>query len=664
MDNDVISLITLLLERPFITLHEVINESSSTRRQVLYRLEKVNTLLQQEKLTVIRLLPTNLFNVDETSKQFLRQFILEKKDIQVYYFNKHERQVYGFLMLFIETDYLPLSFFMEALGVGRSSALQDLKGLAVVLSGYGIELKNNRTRGYYLDGSEMSIRRYMMREVILSISDEHNTRVFDLFIEKFRLATYDYSKLVTFELAKKHGIVFVEDRLLEFIYIFILLHTRICNTQLSAINHAEIRDIPVITLLNDSKEHEFTLELIQYYKNTELINDNEVKYISAWVLGISVGNVEENTDDCVVIAEIVGKIMSRFELLSGIHYKDTEEIFRQLYSHFRPAYYRLLYRLPINNPLSDKVKEEYKDLFAMVRETMKPFSVLFNEEVPDDELSYLTMHFASIYTRNREGELYHKTKALIICTNGIGTSAILFNELNSMFPEIEFLAPIEIGEFDVDRYHVDLIFTTQLLRFTFTTSTPIIRVSPIMDVYERFEVEKEVYSYIGSPLHQPSNIDVLLKVIERNAVIQNRKNLITDLQSAFTQFKDTSSFDQQKEHQLELVDMISIDSIQLNVEVKSTQEALYQSGQVLVKNLAVTESYLDKIVHSSENILPDFVIAPHIALPHTLPKYGALKYAIAITTLKTPVNFKNSSNHSVFKCSEQCSSSGCDVFTA
>ena len=105
----------------------------------------------------------------------------------------------------------------------------------------------------------------------------------------------------------------------------------------------------------------------------------------------------EETKDCILISDMVGKIMTRFEYLSGVHYQDREEIFIQLYSHFRPAYYRLLFKLPIFNPLCDKVKEEYGELYQLMEETMKPFHVIFGEEIQSGEIAYLTMHFASIY---------------------------------------------------------------------------------------------------------------------------------------------------------------------------------------------------------------------------------------------------------------------------
>ncbi|MCB6288720.1 PRD domain-containing protein, partial [[Clostridium] scindens] len=95
----------------------------------------------------------------------------------------------------------------------------------------------------------------------------------------------------------------------------------------------------------------------------------------------------------------------------------------QLYSHFRPAYYRLLCRLPIFNPLCDKVREEYRELYQLVEETMKPFHVIFGGDIPAGEIAYLTMHFASIYSDQKAFEIAKQKTALVVCSNGIGSSA-------------------------------------------------------------------------------------------------------------------------------------------------------------------------------------------------------------------------------------------------
>ena len=56
---------------------------------------------------------------------------------------------------------------------------------------------------------------------IYTLAEEQSAKIFDVFIDDFNLDIFDYSRLVITELAQRHNIRFVEDRLVElFIFLF------------------------------------------------------------------------------------------------------------------------------------------------------------------------------------------------------------------------------------------------------------------------------------------------------------------------------------------------------------------------------------------------------------------------------------------------------------
>ena len=71
--------------------------------------------------------------------------------------------------------------------------------------------------------------------------------------------------------------------------------------------------------MTSMKEYKFAKELLEVYESEENIKPHNIMYISAWILGISVGNDEEDTEDRAVISEIVNKMMTRFGYLSGVY---------------------------------------------------------------------------------------------------------------------------------------------------------------------------------------------------------------------------------------------------------------------------------------------------------------------------------------------------------
>lgn len=633
MDNELLVLIRLLLKKSFLTTKEIEVETGASRRQITYRMEKLNHMLKEHAANTIRISTRGDIMMDQEIKHTLRLLLKQAKDDKYYVMNKKERMIYLYLMLFLNLSDVSQSDLVNALKVSRSTALLDFKELQQELSTYHIKVANNRTRGYYLVGSELSIRRYMMELVIYFLAEEHNTKVFDIFIDDFHLDLFEYSRLVISELADKYDIRFVEDRLTEFIYIFCFLKVRMSS---DIPQDEQILRLQEVIDLSTMKEYQFTKELLSHFKQTQLISPIDQYYISSWILGICVGNVEEDTQDCLVIAEIVEKIMFRFESLSGIHYKDSEDIFRKLYSHFRPAYYRLLFKIPIVNPLRERVKEEFPELFQLVKETMKPFNALFGEHIPDDEIAYLTIHFTAIYSKSRAMEAIPRKTALIVCLNGIGSSAILYSELSDLFPEMQFLPPMETSKLLHADIKADIIFTTSELIDIDIPDVPIVKVSPVMNFMERYQVAREVYLLMGNAMSKQPDIDAIMDIIAHHADIKNGPLLQQEL---LRYFSNVDVKEDVQHSSLALTNMITESIIQLQVEANDWEDAIRKAGKPMIEHLYVKPAYIEEIIRIMHQEGPFVVITKHVALPHTKPSSGALRCGLGLTVLKEGITF-------------------------
>ena len=629
MDNELLVLIRLLLKKSFLTTKEIEVETGASRRQM----EKLNHMLKEHAANTIRISTRGDIMMDQEIKHTLRLLLKQAKDDKYYVMNKKERMIYLYLMLFLNLSDVSQSDLVNALKVSRSTALLDFKELQQELSTYHIKVANNRTRGYYLVGSELSIRRYMMELVIYFLAEEHNTKVFDIFIDDFHLDLFEYSRLVISELADKYDIRFVEDRLTEFIYIFCFLKVRMSS---DIPQDEQILRLQEVIDLSTMKEYQFTKELLSHFKQTQLISPIDQYYISSWILGICVGNVEEDTQDCLVIAEIVEKIMFRFESLSGIHYKDSEDIFRKLYSHFRPAYYRLLFKIPIVNPLRERVKEEFPELFQLVKETMKPFNALFGEHIPDDEIAYLTIHFTAIYSKSRAMEVIPRKTALIVCLNGIGSSAILYSELSDLFPEMQFLPPMETSKLLHADIKADIIFTTSELIDIDIPDVPIVKVSPVMNFMERYQVAREVYLLMGNAMSKQPDIDAIMDIIAHHADIKNGPLLQQEL---LRYFSNVDVKEDVQHSSLALTNMITESIIQLQVEANDWEDAIRKAGKPMIEHLYVKPAYIEEIIRIMHQEGPFVVITKHVALPHTKPSSGALRCGLGLTVLKEGITF-------------------------
>ncbi|GFZ32430.1 transcription antitermination protein BlgG [Clostridium zeae] len=641
MDKEIVSILQILLNSTLITTKVLQEETNSTKRQVTYRLNKINDLFKVKKVPLITLMANKDIIVQKETKDAIKEILIKNYSKNTYYFSKTERLLYMYLMLFINLEDISINHFIDSLKISRSTVILDFKDFIPDLEKKGIKVKNNRTNGYYLVGSEMEIRRILIKSIIETLSNEDGSRVFDIFIKEYKLDSYEEAKDIISKLVKKHKITFVENRLVEFIYIFIFLKARMLSNKIIT---SENIDIPNISALTSMKEYGFAEELLEVYDSKDKIKPHDIMYISAWILGISVGNFEEGTRDREVITEIVNKMMIKFEYLSGVNYISHEKIFKQLYSHFRPAYYRLLFKLPIYNPLCKRVKEEYGLLYRIVSNAMKEFCGLFGEEIQEEELAYLTMHFAAIFSSRKKFNILRKRTALIVCSNGVGSSAILYAELTNLFPELNFLPPLESSKLKEFGEPVDIVFTTNYKAEGLEIDVPVIKVSPVMTQKEKYKLTREVYIQLGDIFLRQPKIDEVMDIVKKYAKVTSESLLSNELLSYFAQIENFTS---KGDEGLMLSEITNEALIKLKVSAKNYEEAIRQSAAVLVENGKATEEYVDAMVKTAKESGAYIVITKHVALPHARPEAGTKEIAIGIATLENPVEFGHEDNDPV-----------------
>ena len=638
MDFEIINFLRLLIRRTYVTLDEVMSATDSTQRQVLYRLEKVNAMLIGEDVAPIYIGERKEFIVENETRAQLIDLLYIGKEVDEYYLNRDERMFTLFLMLFIHTEFLSLQHFIQHLKVSKSTILQDFKELQSELKKYSITIQNDRINGYTLSGQEIDLRAYLMQQILAFVTKDHNSTVLDMFLKAYRLESFDYMRLIVHELAQKHDIVFVEDRLLEFIYIFILLKARVHYVDVTLFND---ETIPHVDVMRTFKEYTFTKQLCDFFKITTF-DDNDISYLTSWIVGISVGDVESGDEDCLFISDIVGKILSRFEMISGMHYDDVEVIFRHVYSHMRPAYYRLLFKHPIYNPLVDTIYEKYLELYNIVKEVLKPLSELFSQPVPREEIAYLTLHFSSLYAQMQHVQK-ERNHALVVCSNGVGSSVLLYNELKSLFPDIDFYYPIEIASFSDFSKPYDLIFTTQFFDQFKNVKLPVIKVNPVMSMEERYKLSQEVQMHLG---HREGNPLTIVKTKELVKKYYGDRDIDRSFLKELLSILHPNPTHQESDYEdirfeYRLKDMIECNTIMLDVVAENDLAALKISGDLMIEHGYITQNYSDTVMRQYKNESNHLVIAPLIALPHTLPSHGAMKCGLGIMRLKEAVPFKN-----------------------
>ena len=619
-----------MIEKPIIPQRNLTGQLNLSRVQVDYVITKINESLSDEGLPPVYF-DGNNYHLSEASRLFFVDFFSSDHVYRYYEMDIEERKKYIYLMLFYHyEEYLSVNHFLGVLDIGKTTFINDLKKVEKELESLDIQIKYNRKKGYYLAGNESVLRYQLMKMVLEDLRSDNGSFLWDYFL--FNEGTIQKEKVfrqIAAEL-EHYSIVLVENRLLEFSYMLIFLLPHLSK------EWSEFYERYNFQKFYQMKEYNFSRSLLAKFS---IDNPYAILYICGWMLGMAIGDADEEAPDSSIINELVERIFDRFERLSGIRFKDKKTVKKQVYSHFRPAYYRLFFHLPIINPLSKKIIQEYPDLFQIVKETMKPIENLFGTMIPDEEISFLTIHFASLIDNNDEYQVKRKV-GIIVCPNGIGSSAIIYNELKNLFPDMIFIGPIETNEIYQKKQDYDMIFTTVPNMRLYSLKKPVYTVNPIMTIDEKYNLVQEIQNGPGN-LSGDYQFEELFAIIDRFTIIKDEIGLRKELKRRLKQPRIYNSEDilpsVSDKDELSLTDILSPAFIQLNLATNSWEEAFYVAATPLIEAEIVSRRYIDKIIQTTYEEGPYMVISDHVALPHARPEDGAKEVGLGITVLKEPI---------------------------
>ena len=98
---------------------------------------------------------------------------------------------------------------------------------------------------------------------------------------------------------------------------------------------------------------------------------------------------------------------------------------------------------------------------------------------------------------------------------------------------------------------------------------------------------------------------------------------------------------------MKLTDLIRPNLIAVGVHVNDWQEAVRESGRLLVEDNAVEPRFVDAMIESVKEFGPYIVLAPGFAMPHAKAEAGCIKTSMSLITLTEPVEFGNPDNDPV-----------------
>lgn len=298
--------------------------------------------------------------------------------------------------------------------------------------------------------------------------------------------------------------------------------------------------------------------------------------------------------------ELAEQMAILVETRLGIGLRHDQEFLMGLALHLRPIAERLRRGEVVENPLLDEVRAKYPAACLAAQDVGRALSAIWGLPVPEPEVGYLAIHIAAALEREK---LRRRPvpRALIVCSSGVGTSALLLTRIRSLLPEIQpgrVVSAFRVREVLAEDPH-DLVIATCRVP---PCGLPVVRVSPLLGDDDVARVRRTVATL-------------------QSEAWRGRQPVLSDLLTAET--------------------------IALDVEAQTWEEAIRAGGDLLVKAGRVEPRYVDAMVRTAREYGAYIVLGPGFALPHARPDDGVLRLGMSLVRLRNPVPFGHPDNDPV-----------------
>ena len=298
--------------------------------------------------------------------------------------------------------------------------------------------------------------------------------------------------------------------------------------------------------------------------------------------------------------------------------------------------YRLRYGIKLENPILTRIKDEYNSLFLIVKKSIVFIEEYIGTKMDDEEIGYLTILFGAAIEREKVTSTT-KPKVIIVCNTGYSTSELVSVQIQSMF-DVDIVGTVSNRQLRniLNEDEVDVIISTVEIDKNIKVKS--VTVNPILTD----ENVKSLNSMFLKSSKHKIEINGLIKIIKESCEIKDYSKLERDLHNVFNMglMKD-------EEGGPMLIDIITDETIELNVDVENWEDAVRKGGILLEKCGAIENRYIDAMVNTVKEIGPYIVVTEGIAMPHARPENGALKVGMSLITLKNPIEFGNEENDPV-----------------
>ncbi len=551
--------------------------------------------------------------------------------------SSEERQDIMKLILFFDKEGLNVSRFSSKYDISRTTAKKDMKVLENELKEYEIELAYINGKGYKLSGNKQKIL-VKLEEVTEKILEkvEKKTEIIsrellDIFYSYIRYEDIENIKKFILKIEKIMQLSINKESYNKIIaYISVIL-----NDNWEKGNNGEL--LAKSFLCNTDEYAEIRKALMEIFKDRE-ISEADLIRIADLIMGMSINGLKNNSfEDWIDEELMIRKMIVKISKIIGQDLSGDEVLHEGLIYHIKPAMHRMKNGIQIVNSVFKELIITEDPILKVVKQGISEIERIFNVEFPEDEIALIGFHIKAAIERNT---VEKSKKVILVCGLGYGSSKVLEQSLKENYDlDIVDVLSYSFIENTLPIYkNIDIILTT--IDFSHDTNVPVVRINPLLK-----DEDMKLLSEYGIKKNKSRiSLKSMLSIIERDTVIENRRNLIDNLKKEF----GNRIVDDLTEAGFSLKEFLNKENVEFIEKVENWEEAIRKSGEILVRNKISNKKYVEEMIRTIRKFGAYIVIEEGIAIPHAPISENVFKTGIGLLVVKERVYFPNGKGANIF----------------
>lgn len=576
-------------KKDYTTINEISKEFKVSVRTIRYDLDNIEYMLKDnEKISLVRT-PRYGIKLEFKGKRDILTFssIFDCVEIN----SPEDRVIFIAINLLIGNS--KVEELANMLSVSKNTVVSDLKKAKEILNNLRINVISKAYVGTCIEGDEEDVR-YAFINLYYKISNSDNYKLLKMIIDDFDSIKADIEERIH-KIESRLSLEYSDTSFKELIIIIMYCFIRM----------GEYSDFSYSDKYIQEKEQEEEFDAIQDAFADKTNDKKEICYLMKWFKSAKVMSFINDKSDVKMDGNkyLAMRIIEDMEKYTGIDYSNDFDFVNSVVMHFSVAMYRIQNNFKIENPLKEDIKMRLGIIYQITEDVMKKYESEIGVEFPDDEVSYMAMHFGAAFERKTQ-EIFD-TKALIVCNSGLATAGLLSARMEVMLPQIQVEGVCRLNnlEEELKNKDVDIIISTVPIR---NTDIEYVEVNPMLNIDDVLKLKKLAFNNV----YEKSSEYLVSKY--KGDKVSSVAEIIKKSNAAFLYDAD------------------------------NWRDAIAEASKPLIKSGDIKEEYVDDMIKAIEDLGTYMVFIPEIAFVHASNK-NVVNNAVSMLTLKNEIYFGDNS---------------------